>query len=113
MPLELSLPQTLSVTHSKLRDGRCSDSTMTRLCQTAPETPHLPCSYLPVDATARAHLTHIISAVTVATKDIRFRPLYDKLRNAYNPMRPPDFRAIPSFEEWRGMTEICDHLYCR
>eukprot|EP00903_Cladosiphon_okamuranus_P006027 g5945.t1 len=41
------------------------------------------------------------------------RERYEELRAAYNPVRPAGCPPAPPFEEWRGMSDICDHAYCR
>ncbi|CAM9511413.1 unnamed protein product, partial [Ectocarpus fasciculatus] len=38
---------------------------------------------------------------------------YEALRAAYNPMRPARLSPAPPFDEWTGMSDICDHPYCR
>ncbi|CAM9613649.1 unnamed protein product [Ectocarpus sp. 12 AP-2014] len=43
----------------------------------------------------------------------RRREQYEALRAAYNPMRPARLSPAPPFEEWTGMSDICDHPYCR
>ena len=35
------------------------------------------------------------------------------MRAAYNSTRPTGFLAAPPFEEWRGISDICGHPYCR
>lgn len=41
------------------------------------------------------------------------RERYEELRAVYNPVRPAGLLPAPPFEEWRGMSDICDHPYCR
>ncbi|CAN0190241.1 unnamed protein product, partial [Ectocarpus fasciculatus] len=43
----------------------------------------------------------------------RQREHYEALRAAYNPMRPARLSPAPPFDEWTGMSDICDHPYCR
>ncbi|CAM9578249.1 unnamed protein product [Ectocarpus sp. 4 AP-2014] len=43
----------------------------------------------------------------------RRREQYEALRAAYNPMRPARLSPAPPFDEWTGMSDICDHPYCR
>ncbi|CBN75199.1 hypothetical protein Esi_0072_0052 [Ectocarpus siliculosus] len=43
----------------------------------------------------------------------RRREHYEALRAAYNPMRPASLSPAPPFDEWTGMSDICDHPYCR
>ena len=45
-----------------------------------------------------------------------FKEKYEELRNAYNSVIDNDDRCakhVPPMEEWRGMTGICDHIFCR
>lgn len=41
------------------------------------------------------------------------RERYEVVRTAYNLVRPDGFSPVPPFEEWRGMSDICGHAYCR
>eukprot|EP00752_Nemacystus_decipiens_P006689 g6015.t1 len=43
----------------------------------------------------------------------RQRYKYEQVRAAYNSVRPPGSLAVPPFEEFRGVSDICDHPYCR
>ncbi len=38
---------------------------------------------------------------------------YEELRTTYNSVIDDGDRRIPPQEEWRGMTSICDHIFCR
>eukprot|EP00903_Cladosiphon_okamuranus_P019499 g17932.t1 len=38
---------------------------------------------------------------------------YEALRASYNSVRPVGSRPAPPFEEWRDVTDICDHGGCR
>ena len=45
-----------------------------------------------------------------------FTGKYEDLRDAYNSvMDADDLRRprVPPIEEWRGITSICDHMFCR
>lgn len=41
------------------------------------------------------------------------RDLFEDLRASFNRMRLASALPIPPFEEWRGLSSICDHVYCR
>lgn len=43
------------------------------------------------------------------------RERYEELRAAYNPVRPEGSSPAPPYEEWRGMSDICDDpdVFCR
>lgn len=38
---------------------------------------------------------------------------YEEVRASYNSVRPPGSLKVPPFEEFRGVSDICDHTYCR
>eukprot|EP00752_Nemacystus_decipiens_P006690 g6016.t1 len=54
-----------------------------------------------------AHSHLFILAVT------QRRCMYEKLRTSYNSVRPPGSLLVPPFEEFEGISDICDHAYCR
>ena len=43
------------------------------------------------------------------------RERYEELKAAYNLVRPEGSAAAPSYEEWRCISDICDHpdVFCR
>lgn len=58
----------------------------------------------------RSHFAHAELLDLAFRRD---REQYEELRAAYNPVRPVGYSPAPPFEEWRGMSDICDHAYCR
>lgn len=64
-----------------------------------------------IDAKHRLHFAHSMFN-TLAT--FRSRHDYEALRAAYNSARLVDgSRPAPPFEEWRGISDICDRAGCR
>ncbi|CAM9789924.1 unnamed protein product, partial [Scytosiphon promiscuus] len=63
------------------------------------------CRYNSLSHTAHAHLWGL---ATVHQKE-----QYEELRAAYNRVRFAGSSPAPPFEEWRGMSDLCDHAYCR
>ncbi|CAM9247501.1 unnamed protein product [Ectocarpus fasciculatus] len=59
------------------------------------------------------HLAHGILGALAAIDDSRARGLYNRLRDVYNPSRPPSSLPAPPLEEWRGISAFCDHFQCR
>ncbi|CAN0121203.1 unnamed protein product, partial [Ectocarpus fasciculatus] len=59
------------------------------------------------------HLAHSILGALAALDDSRARELYTRLREAYNPCRPPSSLPAPPLEEWRGISAFCDDFQCR
>ncbi|CAM9395731.1 unnamed protein product [Ectocarpus sp. 12 AP-2014] len=59
------------------------------------------------------HLVHAALAALAAMDDCRARGLYNRLREAYNPFRPPASLPAPPLEEWQGLSAFCDHFQCR
>ncbi|CAM9364984.1 unnamed protein product [Ectocarpus fasciculatus] len=59
------------------------------------------------------HLAHAALAALAAMDDCRARGLYNRLREAYNPSRPPTSLPAPPLEEWQGLSTFCDHFLCR
>ncbi|CAM9592766.1 unnamed protein product [Ectocarpus sp. 8 AP-2014] len=59
------------------------------------------------------HLVHATLAALAAIDDCRARGLYNRLREAYNPFRPPASLPAPPLEEWQGLSAFCDHFQCR
>lgn len=59
------------------------------------------------------HWVHIASAALAALDASGARELYDTLRAAYNPFRPPGSPPVPPLEEWQGVSAICEDTYCR
>ncbi|CAM9877819.1 unnamed protein product, partial [Ectocarpus fasciculatus] len=59
------------------------------------------------------HLAHSILGALAALDDSRARGLYTRLREAYNPCRPPSSLPAPPLEEWRGISAFCDDFQCR
>ncbi|CAN0165502.1 unnamed protein product [Ascophyllum nodosum] len=57
----------------------------------------------------RPHLTHCILAVSA----IAYRPVYDQVRAVYNAIQLPGYKPTPPYEEWTGMSDICDGIFCR
>lgn len=43
----------------------------------------------------------------------RQRYKYQEVRASYNAVRPAGSLAVPPFEEFRGVSDICDHPWCR
>ncbi|CAN0333045.1 unnamed protein product [Ectocarpus sp. 12 AP-2014] len=58
-------------------------------------------------------LSHNAHTQLWALANARRREQYEALRAAYNPMRPARLSPAPPFDEWTGMSDICDHPYCR
>lgn len=54
-----------------------------------------------------AHVTMIVFHVTES------RDLYERVRAAYNLVRTEGSMAAPPFDEWRGLSGMCDYLFCR
>ncbi|CAM9167151.1 unnamed protein product [Ectocarpus fasciculatus] len=59
------------------------------------------------------HLAHTGLAALAAIDDPKARGLYNRLRDVYNPSRPPASLPAPPFEEWRGISAVCDDFQCR
>ncbi|CAN0123554.1 unnamed protein product [Ectocarpus sp. 6 AP-2014] len=59
------------------------------------------------------HLVHAALAALAAMDDSRARGRYNRLREAYNPFRPPASLPAPLLEEWEGLSAFCDHFQCR
>ena len=77
--------------------------------------PTSPCSFLPffffrLRRASRSHFAHSQLWCLAFGPD---RERYEELRAAYNPVRPAGCPPAPPFEDWRGMSDICDHAYCR
>ncbi|CAN0124084.1 unnamed protein product [Ectocarpus sp. 6 AP-2014] len=60
-----------------------------------------------------SHLAHRIQGALAAIDDSKARGLYNRLRDVYNPFRPPAYLPAPPLEEWRGISAFCDHFQCR
>ncbi|CAM9429896.1 unnamed protein product, partial [Scytosiphon promiscuus] len=56
------------------------------------------------------HMSHLLITILAALEE---QPLYTRLMRAYNPLRPPESKPIPPFEEWHGIADLCSHVYCR
>lgn len=41
------------------------------------------------------------------------RGVYDAIRKVYNSVGHVGCRPCPPFEEWGGIRELCDHIFCR
>lgn len=52
-------------------------------------------------------------AALAALVDPRAVELYDRLRAAYNPFRPPGSLPVPPLEEWQGVCSFCEDFHCR
>lgn len=61
----------------------------------------------------RFHVAHVVLAALAALDDSRAEGLYDRLRTAYNPFRPPRSLPVPPLEEWQGVSLFCEDLHCR
>ncbi|CAM9762064.1 unnamed protein product [Ectocarpus sp. 12 AP-2014] len=61
----------------------------------------------------RSHVAHRIQGALAAIDDSRARGLYNRLRDVYNPFRPPAYLPAPPLEEWRGISAFCDRFQCR
>lgn len=59
--------------------------------------------------TVRPHLLHCILAASHAWD----RGMYDEIRRVYNSIGHVGCRPAPAFEEWSGMRQLCDHIFCR
>lgn len=62
---------------------------------------------------SRAHLAHCALACMVASE---VAGKYEELRTTYNSVIDEDCvysLKVPPMEEWRDMTCVCDHLFCR
>ncbi|CAM9576285.1 unnamed protein product [Ectocarpus fasciculatus] len=59
------------------------------------------------------HFAHSALGALAAIDDPRARGLYNRLRDIYNPSRPPTSLPAPPLEEWRGISAFCDYFQCR
>lgn len=59
----------------------------------------------------RPHLMHCILAVSHFSNR---QDVYDAMRGIYNSVRPlPGCTLAPTFEEFTGMHQLCNHVFCR
>lgn len=58
----------------------------------------------------RAHSAHCKLHTLAMTRNRRW---YEALRASYNSIRPAGHPPAPPLEEWRGVSDIYDHTFCR
>ena len=61
----------------------------------------------------RIHAAHVTIIAISAIDGPRAGELYDALRATYNQTRLPGAAAIPPREEWQGISQCCESVYCR
>ena len=64
----------------------------------------------PESSPNRLWIAHSHLFILAATKR---RCKYEELRASYNLVRPPGSLLAPHFDEFQGISDICDHPYCR
>lgn len=110
VPLTLKVSVNLLATSPTSRPHQAiftSPSAATRWCRTPKKYQQ---QRKKKNATSRSHFAHRQLWCLASGPD---RERYEELRAAYNPVRPAGLSPAPPFEEWRGMSDICDHAYCR
>ena len=60
--------------------------------------------------TGRLHMTHCALGLFA---ELETGERYTELRHLYNRMKPAGFDVAPPYEEFRGMDDICHHIFCR
>lgn len=61
----------------------------------------------------RIHAAHVTIIALSAIDGPRAGELYDALRATYNQTRLAGAAAIPPREEWQGISQCCESVYCR
>lgn len=75
------------------------------------EVPPIPLSEIDFQSVSRrAHLGHCVLAVLA---DSCSSLEYERMRVAYNSIIDSKMPAAPPLEEWQGMNDICDAIFCR
>ncbi|CAM9696229.1 unnamed protein product [Ectocarpus fasciculatus] len=64
-------------------------------------------------STVGCHVAHVVLVSLAAIGDCRAQAMYDRLRGSYNSFRPAGSRPVPCLNEWRGVDDFCDDVYCR
>ena len=66
---------------------------------------------IPSPGSRRRHIMHVVLG-TLAEKG--FEDKYSEIRKAYNSVMSRSWTPkAPPFEEWSGITEICNNAFCR
>lgn len=56
---------------------------------------------------------HGVHCLFIILASVERRSLYSQLRDAYHSVRVDGSPRFPPLEEWQGITEICEHIFCR
>lgn len=77
------------------------------------ERPSISCPLIFLTVRTPVNRAHTAHAHLWGLAKVNQRDQYEELRAAYNGVRFAGSSPAPPFEEWRGMSDLCDHPYCR